>query len=67
MRRVSTTVLGMAVVGFAMASAGGENTEPPRAARSVHLGYPAPDAAMFYQEVTVERSVPGSFRKHLGA
>ena len=33
----------------------------PRAARSVHLHYPAPDADAFYNEVTVERSVPGSY------
>jgi hypothetical protein len=34
---------------------------PPRAARSVHLGYPAPEAAAFYNELTVEKSVPGSY------
>src|SRR3954469_24746235 len=34
---------------------------PPRAARSVHLHYPAPDADAFYNELTVERSVPGSY------
>src|SRR3954470_23725122 len=33
----------------------------PRAARSVHLHYPAPDADAFYNELTVERSVPGSY------
>jgi hypothetical protein len=35
--------------------------EAPRAARSVHLRYEAPEAAAFYGEVTVERSVPGSY------
>ncbi|HZL34397.1 MAG TPA: DUF3472 domain-containing protein [Tepidisphaeraceae bacterium] len=35
--------------------------EAPRAARSVHLFYPAPDASAFYNEVTVERSTPGSY------
>src|SRR5690349_15210398 len=35
--------------------------EPPRAARSVHLHYPAPEADAFYNELTVERSVPGSY------
>lgn len=36
---------------------------PPRAARSVHLGYssPAPAADAFYNELTVEQSVPGSY------
>jgi hypothetical protein len=33
----------------------------PRAARSVHLHYPAPAAAAFYNELTVEQSVPGSY------
>jgi len=41
------------------AAPGGD--EPIRAARSVHLGYPAPDAAAFYLEVTVERTTPGSY------
>src|SRR3712207_16221 len=35
--------------------------EPPRAARSVHLHYPAPEADAFYNEMTVEQSVPGSY------
>jgi hypothetical protein len=34
---------------------------PPRAARSVHLSYPGPEADAFYNEVTVEKSVPGSY------
>jgi hypothetical protein len=34
---------------------------PPRAARSVHLNYAAPKADMFYNELTVEKSVPGSY------
>ncbi len=34
---------------------------PPRAARSVHLVYPAPTAVAFYNEVTVEQSTPGSY------
>lgn len=33
----------------------------PRAARSVHLHYPAPEADAFYNEMTVEQSVPGSY------
>ncbi|MCX7422245.1 MAG: DUF3472 domain-containing protein [Planctomycetia bacterium] len=35
--------------------------DEPNAARSVHLGFPAPDAVAFYNEVTVEESVPGSY------
>ena len=33
----------------------------PRAARSVHLWWPAPVADTFYNELTVEQSVPGSY------
>ncbi len=32
-----------------------------RAARSVHLSYPAPDGTLFYNEVIVEQSVDGSY------
>jgi hypothetical protein len=38
-----------------------ETTAPPRAARSVHLGYQAPDAMLFYNEMTVLESTPGSY------
>ena len=34
---------------------------PPRAARSVHLSYPAPPGMLFYNELTVEVSTPGSY------
>ncbi|MCC2672723.1 MAG: hypothetical protein K0Q72_5195 [Armatimonadetes bacterium] len=37
------------------------DTPAPRAARSVHLSYPAPDSSLFYNEVTVDESVPGSY------
>ena len=33
----------------------------PRAARSVHLGYAAPAGSIFYTELTVEASTPGSY------
>ena len=33
----------------------------PQAARSVHLRWPAPAADIFYNELTVEQSVPGSY------
>ena len=35
--------------------------EPPRAARSVHLKYTATEGDLFYNEVTVEQSTPGSY------
>ncbi len=41
--------------------AGASIADEPKAARSVHLGFPAPDATVFYNEVTVEESVPGSY------
>ena len=34
---------------------------PIRAARSVHLSYPAPEGVLFYNEVVVEKSVNGSY------
>jgi hypothetical protein len=42
-------------------AAAGQTSPPPRAARSVHLGYVAPEALLFYNELTVEKSVPGSY------
>jgi len=33
----------------------------PRAARSVHLGYPAPEGTLFYNEMVVTKSVDGSY------
>ena len=38
-----------------------DEPKEPHAARSVHLGFPAPEATVFYNEVTVEESVPGSY------
>ena len=42
-------------------AAGADEKSPPRAARSVHLGYSGPRADLFYNELTVEKSVPGSY------
>jgi beta-glucanase (GH16 family) len=36
-------------------------TELPRAARSVHLWYSAGEGVVYYNEVTVEKSYPGSY------
>jgi len=38
-----------------------DEKSPPRAARSVHLNYAGPKADLFYNELTVEQSVPGSY------
>jgi hypothetical protein len=35
--------------------------EAPRAARSVHFGWLAPDGELFYNELVVEQSTPGSY------
>lgn len=35
--------------------------ETPRAARSVHLGYHAPKGDVFYNQVTVKQTTPGSY------
>ncbi|MGV3774054.1 MAG: DUF3472 domain-containing protein [Verrucomicrobiales bacterium] len=39
----------------------GAEDSKPRAARSVHLGYPAPDAEVFLTSMVVEKSTPGSY------
>ena len=41
-------------------------SKPPRAARSVHLGWSAPDGEIFYNEMTVEQSTPGSYFMAVG-
>lgn len=53
-------VLAIGLVAWTFASAA-ESAEPFRAARSVHLGYPAPNAVLFYNELTVVQSTPGSY------
>ncbi|MGO8745681.1 MAG: DUF3472 domain-containing protein [Thermoguttaceae bacterium] len=45
----------------ATVSADSSDSRPPRAARSVHLGYVALEATAFYTELIVEKSVPGSY------
>lgn len=50
--------------GFSAGAAGAatpEPTVPPRAARSVHLSYPAPEGTLFYNEMAILQSVPGSY------
>jgi hypothetical protein len=37
------------------------DSEKPRAARSVHLAYTAPEGTLFYNEIVVEKSVDGSY------
>jgi hypothetical protein len=55
-------LIGLAFVTLVHAAADQAPPEQkPRAARSVHLWYKAPDSVLFYNEVTVEESYPGSY------
>jgi hypothetical protein len=54
------------VLGISVVAAAAEPTQPPRAARSVHLAYVAPESTVFYNELTVEKSVPGSYSMACG-
>jgi Domain of unknown function (DUF3472) len=65
-RRAASLVLAIVVPAVTAAtnevgveSIGGKG--PPRAARSVHLGWSAPECDVFYLEMTVEKSTPGSY------
>jgi hypothetical protein len=60
MKRFKLTCVVAAVAAFYLSPVAIQ-AEAPRAARSVHLNYPAPKAEWYYNEVTVEKSVPGSY------
>jgi hypothetical protein len=38
-----------------------EGPSKPRAARSVHLGFPGPEAGLFYNEMIIDQSTKGSY------
>src|SRR5947199_6598223 len=64
--RLCRIMIAFAVAFVLAAAAGADDQEygvhpPPRAARSVHLHYPAPEAVLFYNEVTVAESPPGTY------
>ena len=61
MTRLTLLTLLLVAPAFALAQEAQKAAAAPRAARSVHLHYPAPDADAFYNEMTVEQSVPGSY------
>ena len=46
---------------FRSACASQAEKQAPRAARSVHLWYPADQGVVYYNEVTVQKSYPGSY------
>src|SRR5438874_5469824 len=58
-------ILRMVAVSFAcgvlMFNSRAAEAEGPRAARSVHWGWPAPDAEIFCTSMMVDRSAPGSY------
>jgi hypothetical protein len=56
--RILIVALGLLAVGLGAEPA---TNVPPRAARSVHLHFPAPEGDLFYNEMVVEQSVPGSY------
>jgi len=46
---------------FAILVRSGQTADAPRAARSVHLGYPSPEGVLFYNEMVITQSVNGSY------
>ncbi len=52
---------GIAFVLLCLGRTDAHEPKEPKAARSVHLWWPAPDAVAFVNELTVEESVPGSY------
>lgn len=60
-RTVQAWIPLLAAVAAVASLAPGHSEEAIRAARSVHLGYPAPEGDLFTTEMTVEESVPGSY------
>lgn len=60
MLRISPSIVLAAALALPF-SAAAKDSPQPRAARSVHLGYQAPEATVFYNELTVEKSTPGSY------
>lgn len=56
--KIAPSLLALALLTRAGSLSAAEN---PRAARSVHLAYQAPPAVRFYNEMTIEESVPGSY------
>lgn len=60
MKKFASIAAAVVFVGLCL-PARSQETAPPRAARSVHLGYIAPEATAFYNEMAVEQSVTGSY------
>src|SRR5687767_6016311 len=54
------------IAGTVCAAAESDATPKFRAARSVHLGWQGPGGDLFYNEMAVEKSVPGSYFMAVG-
>ena len=61
MKRVTMVAQAVVLLLCLSVAARADEKLPPRAARSVHLSYAGPKADMFYNELTVEKSVAGSY------
>ena len=61
MRLCSLIACYLAITGLSSSIHAADPEREPRAARSVHLGWQAPEADWFYLEMTVRESVPGSY------
>jgi hypothetical protein len=61
MRRLSSIVLLVPICATVPATVRADEALEGKACRSVHLAYPAGKGAAFYNEVTVERSAPGTY------
>ncbi len=55
------SVIIISLVLFFVSSSIQAQEEKPKAARSVHLWFPAPDGSIYYNEVTVKESHPGTY------
>ena len=60
-RSAALFVSALLIVSATATSRAAEPGNKPRAARSVHLSYPANEGTLYYNEMTVEKSVPGSY------
>ena len=58
---VALVALALLTLMPALTATAQDEESAPRAARSVHLWYEAPDSTLFYNEMTVRESVPGSY------
>ncbi len=59
--RYKVILIPMCLVMLYATNALGAEDQQVRAARSVHLWYKAPDSVLFYNEITVEKSYPGTY------